>query len=51
MDAKIWLLAFEFIGPIAFLGIKGAITSKTSEDYFVAGRSIEPGYLYLQQRN
>ena len=43
MDAKIyWLLAFVglYWSYCIFWGIKGAITSKTSEDYFVAGRSI-----------
>ena len=43
MDAKIyWLLAFVglYWFYCIFWGIKGAITSKTSEDYFVAGRSI-----------
>ena len=43
MDAKIyWLLAFVglYWSYCIFWGIKGAIISKTSEDYFVAGRSI-----------
>jgi len=43
MDAKIyWLLAFVglYWSYCIFWGIKGAITSKTSEDFFVAGRSI-----------
>ena len=43
MDAKIyWLLAFVglYWSYCIFWGIRGAITSKTSEDYFVAGRSI-----------
>ena len=43
MDAKIyWLLAFVglYWSYCIFWGIKGAITSRTSEDYFVAGRSI-----------
>ena len=43
MDAKIyWLLAFVglYWSYCIFWGIKGAITSKTSEDYFVAGRAI-----------
>ena len=43
MDAKIyWLFAFVGIywSYCIFWGIKGAITSRTSEDYFVAGRSI-----------
>ncbi|MBT4926817.1 sodium:solute symporter family protein [bacterium] len=43
MDIKIyWLLAFVglYWSYCIFWGIKGALTSKTSEDYFVAGRSI-----------
>ena len=43
MDIKIyWLLAFVglYWFYCIFWGIKGALTSKTSEDYFVAGRSI-----------
>ena len=43
MGEKIyWLLAFVglYWSYCIFWGIKGAITSKTSEDYFVAGRSI-----------
>ena len=43
MEIKIyWLLAFVglYWSYCIFWGIKGAITSKTSEDYFVAGRSI-----------
>ena len=43
MDLKIyWLLAFVglYWSYCIFWGIKGALTSKTSEDYFVAGRSI-----------
>ena len=43
MDAKIyWLLAFVglYWSYCIFWGIKGAITSKTSDDYFIAGRSI-----------
>ena len=43
MESKIyWLLAFVGIywAYCIFWGIKGARTSKTSEDYFVAGRSI-----------
>ena len=43
MDIKIyWLLAFVglYWSYCIFWGIKGAINSKTSEDYFVAGRSI-----------
>ncbi|MGA1196931.1 MAG: sodium:solute symporter family transporter, partial [Candidatus Latescibacterota bacterium] len=43
MEAKlIWLFAFVglYWAYCLFWGIKGAITSKTSADYFVAGRSI-----------
>ena len=43
MDIKIyWLLAFVglYWSYCIFWGIKGALTAKTSEDYFVAGRSI-----------
>ena len=43
MDSKIyWLFAFVALywAYCIFWGIKGASTSKTSEDYFVAGRSI-----------
>ena len=43
MESKIYWL-FSFVGLYwaycIFWGIKGARTSKTSEDYFVAGRSI-----------
>jgi len=43
IDSKIYWL-FAFVGVYwaycIFWGIKGARTSKTSEDYFVAGRSI-----------
>ena len=43
MDNKIYWI-FGFVGIYwaycIFWGIKGARTSKTSEDYFVAGRSI-----------
>ena len=43
MEAKLYWL-FGFVGLYwaycLFWGIKGAIRSKTSEDYFVAGRSI-----------
>ena len=43
MDAKlIWLFAFVglYWAYCLFWGIKGAVRSKTSADYFVAGRSI-----------
>ena len=43
MEAKlIWLFAFVGLYWLycLFWGIKGALTSKTSADYFVAGRSI-----------
>jgi len=43
MESKIyWLFAFVSLywAYCIFWGIKGARTSKTSEDYFVAGRSI-----------
>jgi len=43
MESKIyWLFAFVCLywAYCIFWGIKGARTSKTSEDYFVAGRSI-----------
>ncbi|MDA0747137.1 MAG: sodium:solute symporter family protein [bacterium] len=43
MEVKlIWLLAFVglYWAYCLFWGIKGAISSKTSADYFVAGRSI-----------
>ncbi len=43
MDPKlIWLFAFVSLywAYCLFWGLKGAITSKTSADYFVAGRSI-----------
>ena len=43
MESKIyWLFAFVglYWAYCIFWGIKGARTSKTSEDYFVAGRSI-----------
>ena len=43
MEAKlIWLFAFVglYWAYCLFWGIKGAMTSKTSADYFVAGRSI-----------
>ena len=43
MDSKLYWL-FSFVGLYwtycIFWGIKGALSSKTSEDYFVAGRSI-----------
>ena len=43
MESKIYWI-FGFVGIYwaycVFWGIKGARTSKTSEDYFVAGRSI-----------
>ncbi len=43
MDAKIiWLFIFVALywSYCIFWGIKGAITSKTASDYFIAGRSI-----------
>jgi SSS family solute:Na+ symporter len=43
MEAKIiWLLVFVILywGYCIFWGIKGAITSKTASDYFIAGRGI-----------
>ncbi len=43
MEAKIiWLLVFVVLywGYCIFWGIKGALTSKTASDYFIAGRGI-----------
>ena len=43
MDAKmVWLFIFVALywGYCIFWGIKGAISSKTATDYFIAGRSI-----------
>lgn len=43
MDAKIvWLFVFVFLywAYCIFWGVKGAISSKTASDYFIAGRKI-----------